>query len=115
MAFPQTSQTASGGQSAGVPGGGLVLALILSCITAVALGLAMVLISIDRTELAYGVQRLKSELRTRGTHSTQLEVERERLLSPYVLGKKAGELGMREARPGQTRRMDNGTLETVPR
>ncbi len=111
MASPATQKTTP----EGVRGGGLVLTLILSCITALALGLAMVLISIDRTELGYGVQRLKSEVRTRTTHNAQLEVERERLLSPYVLGKKAAALGMREARPGQTRRMGNGTLETVPR
>ncbi len=110
MAASASQKTApEGGQ------GGLVLTLIISCATAVALGLAMVLISIDRTELGYSVQRLKNEVQTRTNHNTQLEVERERLLSPYVLGKKAAELGMRAARPGQTRRMDNGTLETVPR
>ncbi len=115
MSFPAMRKTAPEGAQDGVSGGGLVLVLILSCITAVALGLAMVLIGIDRTELGYNVQRLKIELQTRTNHNTKLEVERERLLSPYVLGKKAVEMGMRDARPGQTRRMDNGTLETVPR
>ena len=36
----------------------------------------------------------------------KLEVERERLLSPYELRRRAEEFGMREPRPGQVRRME---------
>ena len=35
-----------------------------------------------------------------------VEVERERLLSPYELRRKAEEIGMKEPKPGQVRRME---------
>ena len=95
--------------------GRLVPALILSCAINVALGLGLVLVSIERTELGYGVRRLEGMVRTRTDHSYELEVERSRLLSPYILEQKAAKLGMRAAKPGQIRRMGNATLETLPR
>ena len=60
-------------------------------------------------------ERVESVERQRSSHTTELEVERGRLLSPYLLEKKAAELGMRAARQGQIRRMGNATLETLPR
>ena len=39
-------------------------------------------------------------------YRAKLEVERERLLSPYELRRRAEEFGMREPRPGQVRRME---------
>ena len=38
-------------------------------------------------------------------HVAKLEVERDSLLSPYVLGKTAEQLGMSMADPGQIRRL----------
>lgn len=99
----------------GVPGIGWVLALALSLATGLALGLALVWVNIERTNLGYGVRRLKGELESRQAHTIGLEVERDRLLSPYMLDKKAKELGMGPAKAGQNRRMDNGTLQTLPR
>lgn len=96
-------------------GSGWVLALVLSIATGLALGLALVWVNIERTNLGYGVRRLKGEMESRQVHTTKLEVERDRLLSPYVLDRKAKELGMRPAKAGQNRRMDNGTLQTLPR
>lgn len=96
-------------------GARLVPYLVVSCAVNVALGLALVLVSIERTELGYGVRRLEGEVKARVDHANKLEVERGRLLSPYALEKKAVEFGMRAARPGQIRRMGNATRDTLPR
>lgn len=93
----------------------LVPVLVLSCALNVALGLGLVLVSIERTELGYGVRKLEGQLKARVVHMNDLDVERGRLVSPYVLEKKAAELGMRAAKPGQIRRMEGATLETLPR
>ena len=40
-------------------------------------------------------------------HISKLEVERDSLLSPYILGKTAERLGMAMADPGQIRRIES--------
>ncbi len=105
----------AGEEHGGAAGRGWVLALALSVATGLALGLALVWVNIERTNIGYGVRRLQGELDGRLAHTTKLEVERDRLLSPYALDRKAKELGMRPAKSGQNRRMDNGTLQTLPR
>ena len=89
--------------------------LVFSCAINVAVGLVLVLASIERTEFGYTVRKLEGIARERAARASELEVERERLLSPYLLERRAAELGMRAARPGQIRRMGNAMLETVPR
>ncbi len=85
---------------------GITLALVLSIVTAMALGLVLVWLAIHRTDLGYDLPRLRSEAESRERYQAKLEVERERLLSPYILEAKARELGLRDARPGQIRRLD---------
>ncbi|MDR3073659.1 MAG: hypothetical protein LBV01_02895 [Deltaproteobacteria bacterium] len=94
---------------------GLIPLLVVSCALNVAVGLALVLASIERTEFGYTVRKLEGMVREREAHANELEVERQRLLSPYMLERKAAELGMRAARPGQIRRMGGATLETPSR
>ena len=94
--------------------GKLIPIFVLSCAINVALGLGLVLISIERTELGYSMRKLEGMVKVRGDHANELEVERGRLLSPYALERKAAEFGMRAARPGQIRRMDGATLQTLP-
>ena len=94
--------------------GRLIPLLVLSCAVTVALGLGLVLISIERTELAYSMRKLEGMVSVRTDHANELEVERGRLLSPYILERRAAEFGMRVARPGQIRRMDGATLQTLP-
>ena len=53
-----------------------------------------------RTHAAY-----VHEVEQRAVLKTKLEVERDRLLAPHVLRRKAIQLGMSEAKPGQIRRM----------
>ncbi len=101
-------------QETGKKAGGLVPFLVISWAVNIALGLGLVLLSIERTELGYAVRRLEGMVKVKTDHAGELEVERGRLLSPYVLEKKAAEFGMRVARPGQIRRMDGETLQTLP-
>ena len=72
---------------------GWLLAFIISLLLSLLMGLALVWLSIERTDKAYSVLK------------TKLEVERDRLLAPHVLRRKAIQLGMSEAKPGQIRRM----------
>ena len=94
--------------------GKLIPVFVLSCAINVALGLGLVLVSIERTELGYSMRKLEGMVKVRADHASELEVERGRLLSPYVLERKAAEFGMRAAKPGQIRRMDGATLQTLP-
>lgn len=106
---PASTSAASGG------GFRLVPVLALSCAVSVALGIALVLVSIERTELGYTVRKLEGEVKSRESHANAQEVERGRLLSPYVLERKAEQFGMRAALPGQIRRMDAPTPGKKPR
>ncbi|MEG2004515.1 MAG: hypothetical protein RR014_00625 [Bilophila sp.] len=76
------------------------LSLLLSLLT----GLALVWLSIERTDKAYTIRQLRGDVEQRAVLKTKLEVERDRLLAPSVLSHKAAQLGMTEARPGQIRR-----------
>lgn len=84
---------------------GMVLPLIVSVLVLVALGLGLVWMNSDRTKLAYKIHRLQKEENKREETRAKLEVERDSLLSPHELGKKADAMGLRTALPGQVRRM----------
>ena len=70
---------------------GWLLLLVLSLLFSLVMGLALVWLS--------------GQLEERIVLKAKLEIERDRLLSPHILGRKAEELGMREARPGQIRKL----------
>lgn len=95
LGFPQEGE---GGQ-------GLVLVLVISVATLVALALTLVWLNIERTKLAYDVNTLQRELKQIRDLNSKLSVEREHLLSPHELGKKAELLKLGSAKPGQIRRM----------
>ena len=82
---------------------GWLLAFIISLLLSLLMGLALVWLSIERTDKAYSI--LRNEVEQRAVLKTKLEVERDRLLAPHVLRRKAIQLGMSEAKPGQIRRM----------
>ncbi|GHV52179.1 hypothetical protein FACS1894206_00490 [Deltaproteobacteria bacterium] len=92
---------------------GFIPALILSCAVNVALGLCMVLVSIERTELGYNVRKLENMMNERSSRNNELEVERGRLLSPYQLERKAANLGLRAAKPGQIRRVGEASANAA--
>ena len=84
---------------------GWLLAFIISLLLSLLMGLALVWLSIERTDKAYSIRQLRNEVEQRAVLKTKLEVERDRLLAPHVLRRKAIQLGMSEANPGQIRRM----------
>ncbi len=86
---------------------GWVLATIVSGLTSLALGLALVWLNIEKADMGYYLRQMQGQANEKAALHEKLDVERSRLLSPYILGRKAEELGMRNARPGQIRRMDN--------
>lgn len=86
--------------------GGWMLSLLLSLMLSMIMGLALVWLSIDRNDTAYSVHKLQVNIDETKAHIAKLEVERDSLLSPYVLGKKAEQLGMGMADPGQVRRLE---------
>lgn len=86
--------------------GGWLLTLILSLLFSMVLGLALVWLSIDRNDTAYSIHKMQGQAEEARAHVNKLEVERDSLLSPYVLGRKAEQLGMGMADPGQVRRLE---------
>jgi hypothetical protein len=80
---------------------GLAFSLLLNF----GLGLSTVWVNTQRTNIGYELKRAQLRLSEFSSHSSKLEVERDKLLSPYYLERKARELGMRNAQPGQIRRL----------
>lgn len=76
---------------------------LLACMT---MCLILVWSNIERIDTTYFINIAQNKLQERKALRAKLEVERERLLSPYELRRKAEELGMKEPRPGQVRRME---------
>ena len=87
------------------PGQYLVLAMIVSVLGSLALGLTLVWLNLERTRLAYDIRTMQREVGIRADLGAKLQAEREFLLSPHVLGAKAEQLGLYTAKPGQVRRM----------
>lgn len=82
-----------------------LVALVVSLLINFGLGLTMVWVNTQRTNLAYRLQKAQHEYSAAAAYTAKLEIERDRLLSPYYLERKARELGMRNAQPGQIRRL----------
>ena len=80
---------------------GILLSLLLN------FGLALTLVwaNTQRTGLGYELRKQQQVMGELADLNAKLEIERDRLLSPYSLDRKADELGLRSARPGQKRFM----------
>ena len=100
--YTASSPTASSGRSSKV----WVFALVLSVVCNIALGLGLVWSNIEQVDIAYRLKKLQDSLAERQMHSRKLGLERDNLLSPYRLNKKAEELGMRPASATQIRRIE---------
>ena len=85
---------------------GWLLALIVSLLFSLIMGLVLVWVSIERTDMAFTIRQLRADVERRAVLQTKLEVERDKLFAPSVLSKKAIQFGMREARPGQIRKFE---------
>ncbi len=82
-----------------------LIALMISLLFSFSVGLFLIWMSIDRNELAYNLYKTQNALESSRGHIVKLEVERDSILSPYELDKKAAELGLVVAGPGQIRRI----------
>ena len=87
-------------------GKGWLLVLALELLSCMIMGLVLVWSNIERMDTTYFINISQNTLRERKALRAKLEVERERLISPYELRRKAEEFGMREAKPGQIRRLE---------
>lgn len=85
---------------------GWLLTLVVSLLFSLIMGLCLVWVSIERTDMAFSLRQLKADVERRAVLQTKLEVERDKLLAPSVLSQKAVQFGMREARPGQIRKFE---------
>ena len=80
----------------------LLLALgLLACMT---MCLILVWSNIERIDTTYFINIAQNKLQER--KALRAKLEGERLLSPYELRRKAEEIGMKEPKPGQVRRME---------
>ena len=86
---------------------GWLVFIILGTLACLVMGLVMVWSNIERMDINYFINQLQASVRERQEHKAKLETEREFLLSPNELGRKAAALGMRQPSPGQVRRMDS--------
>lgn len=85
---------------------GWLLAIALGILSSMVMSLVMVWSNIERMDTNYFINILQVDVRDRQAHRAKLEVEREHLLSPYELGRRAEAFGMRQPKAGQVRRMD---------
>jgi hypothetical protein len=103
--------TEDGGDRSGARGAERdpVLGIIISAAMLAALALVLIWLNIERTKLAYRLRVLQHEVDERLDLNAKLGVEREFLLSPRELGKKAELMGLGPAKAGQIRRLENAT------
>jgi hypothetical protein len=86
---------------------GWPLLIILGALSALLMILVMAWSNIERMDITYFINQLQASVKERLEHKAKLETEREFLLSPNELGRKAEALGMRRPDPGRVRRMDS--------
>ncbi|MBP3729901.1 MAG: hypothetical protein J6I40_00345 [Mailhella sp.] len=86
--------------------GGWFLLLIVSILFSLTMAVYSTWIRFDTQDVAYSIYRMQQEAAAAKMHISKLEIERDSLLSPYMLGKTAEKLGMSMADPGQIRRLD---------
>jgi len=85
---------------------GWLVFILFGVLSSLLMGLVMVWFNIERMDTNYFINQLQASVRERQEHKAKLETEREFLLSPNELGRKAADLGMRQPSPGQVRRMN---------
>ena len=87
-------------------GRGWLLGMVLGILSLMVMGLVLVWTNIERMDTTFFINRAQSEIRERREHLAKLEVEKERLLSPYELRRKATEYGLHAPKTGQIRQMN---------
>ncbi len=79
------------------------LCVVIGVLSAMIMTLVLVWVNIERTDISYFMTTLQVDLREKQVHKTKLEVEREYLLSPRELGRRAKDLKLHQPEPGQVR------------
>ncbi len=82
---------------------GWLLCVVVGVLAAMIMTLVLVWVNIERTDTRYFMTSLQVDVREKQAHKAKLEVEREYLLSPRELGRRAGKLGLHPPEPGQIR------------
>ena len=82
------------------------LLISISFALALALGLSLVWLNIERVDLAYELRSLKTRRAELVVLNDKLRTERDHLTSPNTLRRLAAKHGLGPARPGQLRRLD---------
>ncbi len=82
---------------------GWILLLVLGTLSAMFMSLVLVWVNIERMDTSYFINTLQIDIREKHSHQAKLEVEREYLLSPHELGRKAEALGLKQPKIGQVR------------
>ncbi len=86
---------------------GWLLCIVVGILSAMVMTLVLVWVNIERTDISYFFNSLQVDLREKKAHRAKLEVEREYLLSPRELGRKAEKLGLHKPKAGQIRWRDD--------
>lgn len=119
MERPNTRRLAAGmerlSQSAIFSGRGWALALVFNILFAAVCLLTMVWVNIERMDISYFINLEHGKFREKQELHAKLNVERDRLLSPYELRLKAQKYGMKQPAPGQIRRLDLVPERSSPR
>ena len=93
-------------RTAALGSGGWFLFTLMTLMFSVILGMAVTWINVGSRSIASDIHKIQCQAEDARTHIFKLEVERDSLLSPYILGKTAERLGMGIADPGQIRRIE---------
>ncbi len=86
---------------------GWLLCIVLGTLFALGMTLVLVWVNIERMDTGYFINTIRNDINEKKSHKAKLEVEREYLLSPYALGKKAEEFGLHQPKSGQIRWRDD--------
>ncbi|MBQ2761617.1 MAG: hypothetical protein IJC28_00040 [Mailhella sp.] len=95
-----TSRTAALGS------GGWFLFTLMAFMFSIIMGMTVTWINVGSRSIANSIHEMQCQTEAARVHIAKLEVERDSLLSPYILGKTAERLGMSMADPGQIRRIE---------
>lgn len=86
---------------------GMFLFILMALMFSLIMGMTVTWINVGSRSIASDIHKMQCQTEAARNHIAKLEVERDSLLSPYILGKTAERLGMAMADPGQIRRIDS--------
>lgn len=84
---------------------GWMLIIALELLAFIVMSFTLVWSNIEMMDINYRMSSLYSQLSSKQDINSKLEIESDHLLSPYVLGLRAKEFGMKQPDYGQIRRI----------